>query len=319
MLEREITNGEVDWFKRPKVKEIAKNLQKVFLQKDVMVTYSDQATTSKYNVGLPQMLRHIYGKELGKLPRSHGSVAKGNTHFNFLLRSVIYHNEDNFGDEIEKSVTHSVSGSCYFFKRTPSYGFSCKGGNNGESHNHIDVGNFILARNNKQVICDVGSGPYCEGYHTEKRYTFFYPSAYAHNIPIFDGVGEDDIARDDVICYYDEKAETVSMELSNAYAQDFVKRVDRKFKFTENEVELTDLFTLDKDVEIKERFISLIEPKITDGVVIIDDTRLENSYGILPQITSKELEYHQGGSYTAYIIDYILPRGEKEFKISFKM
>lgn len=319
MLEKELTNGEVDWFSLPKVKEISKNLQKVFLQKDVMVTYSDQGTTSKYSIGLPQMLRHVYGKELGRLPKSHGSVAKDNTHFNFLLRSVIYHSEDNFGDEIEKSVTHSVKGSCYFFKRTPKYGFSCKGGNNGESHNHIDVGSFILARNNKQIICDVGAGPYYDGYHTDRRYTFFYPSAYAHNIPIFDGVGEDDIARDDVICDYDEKTETVSMELSNAYAQDFVKRVDRKFKFTENNVELTDVFTLDKDVEIKERFISLIEPKITEDVVIIDDTILENCYGILPEISTKELEYHLGGKYTAYIIDYILPNGQKEFKISFKM
>lgn len=319
MLEKEITNGKVNWFLQPKIKEISKNLQKVFLQKDVTVTYSDSGSTSKYSIGLPQMLRHVYGKDMARLPKSHGTVAVDNTHFNFLLRSVIYHNEDNFCKEMTDNATYSVKGSCYFFKRTENYGFSCKGGNNGESHNHIDVGTFILARHNKQIICDIGAGPYYEGYHTEKRYTFFYPSAYAHNIPIFDGIGEDDIARDDVICDYDEKNQCVSMELANAYGQDFVKSVNRTFTFEDKEIKLKDIFLLDKEVEIKERFISVIEPKIADGVVIIDDTILENTLSLIPQISTKELEYHIGGKYTAYIIDYILPKGKKEFELSFKM
>lgn len=319
MLEREITNGEVNWFEIPKVKEISKNLQKVFLQKDVMVTYSDTGMVSKYSIGLPQMLRHVYGKELERLPKSHGIVAVNNTHLNFLLRSVIYHSEDNFCEDMADDVTYSKKGSCYFFKRTSEYGFSCKGGNNGESHNHIDVGTFILARHNKQIICDIGAGPYYDGYHTDRRYTFFYPSAYSHNIPIFDGVGEDDVARDDVICDYDEEKQCVTMELANAYGKDFVKSVKRSFSFDKNKIVLRDSFDLSKNVEIRERFISVTEPRVVDDLVIIDDVTLENSLGIKPQITAKELEYHTGGEYTGYIIDYILPKGENTFNLSFKM
>ena len=319
MLEREITNGEVDWFKLPKVKEISKNIQKVFLQKDVMVTYSDCGMTSKYSIGLPQMLRHVYGNDLERLPKAHGTVAVDNTHFNFLLRSVIYHNEDNFCDDLAEDVTYSVKGSCYFFKKNKEYGFSCKGGNNGESHNHIDVGSFILARHNKQIICDVGAGPYYEGYHTEKRYTFFYPSAYAHNIPILNGVGEDDIARDDVTCDYDEKNQSVYMDITQAYGADYLKKAERRFFFSDREIKLTDSFKVDSKTEIKERFISTIEPKIEGGVVVIDDVSLVCKGLIKPEISVKELEYHLGGKYTAYIIDYTLPKGETEFEITFKM
>ena len=319
MLERELTEGKVDWFKRPLVKEIAKNIQKVFLQNDVMVTYSDSGSTSKYSIGLPQMLRSIYGTDLGRLPKSHGTVAVDNTHFNFLLRSVIYHNEDNFCDEMCEDVTYSVENSCFFFKRNKEYGFSCKGGNNGESHNHIDVGTFILARHNRQIICDLGASPYYEGYHTNKRYTFFCPSAYAHNIPILNGVAEDDIARDDVFCVYDSCSNSVYMNITNAYGVDFVKKAERRFFFKDKEIKLYYKFELDFNEEIKERLISVIEPKIVDSVVVIDDVTLQAKGDILPQISTKELEYHTGGKYTAYILDYVLPKGQAEFEITFKM
>ena len=64
------------------------------------------------------MLRTVYGDEIERLPKELGSVVYDNTHFNFSLRSVIYHNEDNFTDKMRTNVTYSVENSSYFFKRT---------------------------------------------------------------------------------------------------------------------------------------------------------------------------------------------------------
>ena len=319
LLEREFTNGAVDWFARPKVKEIAKFIGKMFLQKNVMATYSDTGIDSKYSVNLPHMLRHVYGDEVEKLPIEHGIIVYDNTHFNFALRSFIYYSAENNAQEMATNVTYSVENSCYFTKRTKAYGFTVKGGNNGESHNHIDVGNFIIARNNKQIIADIGACPYGEGYHTDKRYTYFNPSAYAHNLPIFDGIGEDDIRRDDVFVKYDWEKQRAYLDITNGYGIDFLKKAERVFDFEENKITMQDSFELSKDTEITERLISVIEPKISGDVVIIDDVRLVNEYGIEPKITVKETEKHLGGLYNVYILDYVLPKGKTSFKITFDM
>ena len=320
MLEREITKGEVDWFARPKVKEISKFIGKMFLQKNVMATYSDSGINSKYSVGLPHMLRSVYGDEVEKLPIEHGLVVEDNTHFNFALRSFLYYKAENNAEEMATDITYTAKNSCYFTKRTPSYGFTVKGGNNGESHNHIDVGSFILARNNKQIIADIGAGPYEPGYHTSQRYTFFNPSAYAHSIPMLDGVGEDSIAREDVYVEYDSEKKTARLNFPQAYGMDFLTKAQREFKLENSEIILRDEFEMVEEKVITERFVSVIEPKIKGDVVVIDDVTLTSEGGILPRITRKTAKHHLDASpYEVYLIDYVLPLGQKNFKLTFNM
>ena len=320
MLEREITGGAVDWFARPKVKEISKFIGKMFLQKNVMATYSDSAIGSRYNVGLPHMLRSVYGDEVEKLPIEHGIVVHDNTHFNFALRSFIYYKAENNATEMATDVTYTVENSCYFTKRTPSYGFTVKGGNNGESHNHVDVGTFILARNNKQIIADIGAGQYLPGYHTKERYTFFNPSSYAHSIPMFDGVGQDSIARDDAFVVCDKEKSIASLDFPQAYGVDFLKKAHREFALESDKITLTDEFELTEEKEITERFISVIEPKIVGGVAVIDDVTLVQAEGIVPKISQKTATRHLDGSpYQVYMIDYTLPKGQTRFELQFKM
>ncbi len=319
MLEREITKGEVDWFKLPKVKEISKFLQKTFLLKDVLITFSDSYVKQRYFIGLHQMLRTVYGDEIERLPRELGNVVYDNTHFNFSLRSVIYHNGDNFTDKMATNVTYSVDNSAYFFKRTDNYGFACKGGNNGESHNHIDVGTFIIARNGKQIIADIGAGPYEDGYHTDRRYTFFHPSAYSHSIPILDGITEDGIRRDDVIVHYDWENQVATMDIKEGYGVDFINKAQRSFAFESDKITLTDKFDFTRDVQVTERFISMVEPKTEGNVVVIDDVTLLNDKNAVPQITVKEVSAHLEGKHNVYIIDYVLQKGETDFTIEFKM
>ena len=319
MLEREITNGEVDWFKIPKVKEIAKYLQKMFLQKDILVTYGDCSVKQLYQSGLPHMLRSIYGDEIEALPKDLAYIARDNTHLNFLLRAVLYHREENYSDTLNTDITYFNENSNYFVKRTKCYGFTAKGGNNGESHNHIDVGTFIIARNNKQIISDIGAGPYEDGYHTERRYTFFHPSAYSHSIPILDGHTEDDKRREDVCVIYDGATDTATMDITNAYGLDFLNKAERSFAFKENEITLKDTFDVTREIEVTERFVSMTEPKIEGGVVKIDDVTLENPYGITPEITVKNVKAHIIAPHNVYLLDYKLPKGQHTFTLKFKV
>ena len=318
MLQKELTNGEFDWFKNEKVKTIATFMQKMYLDRDIIVSFSDCSMYQQLPLGLHNMLKSIYPEDVEKLPYNEGHMAD-NTHFSFILRSFIYYNPDYVAENVVNNVSYHMKDSAIFVKRTPYYGFAAKGGNNGESHNHIDVGNFIISRNNKQIICDLGAGPYEKGYHEEQRYTFFHPSAYSHNLPIFDGIGEDGTRRENVYIDWDKDASTIKMDIKNGYGVDFLCHLPRKFTLLENEVILEDSYDLTRDAEIKERFVTLSEPEIEDGKVYIEDVELCTD-GLMPVISSKEIRHHNSDEYiNCYILDYTLPKGQREFKISFKM
>ena len=316
LLEKELTNGKVDWFEVPKVKEIATFMQKMFLQRDVIVSFSDCAGVQNYSVWLPHALRTIYGEDVEKLPIKLAIMAKDNTHLNFLLRCILYFRPEHVTNEIEESASYHMKDSAYFVKRTPHYGFATKGGNNGESHNHNDVGSFIFARNNHQILCDLGAGPYKTGYHENARYTFFNPSAFSHNIPFFDGVGQDGVRRDNVYLNVNENMSVVSMDFTNGYGQDYLKKAERTFTLSDDKIALCDKFTLTKESVITERFVSVIEPRIVGNKVIIEDTTLECKEGLIPNISIHEAETHIGAvKFNAYLIDYILPTGVCEFNL----
>lgn len=320
-LERRFTNGEVDWFKNDKIKAISSYVQKMFLQKDIMAMYSDCNIKEGYWIGLAHMLRSIYGDHIEKLPFDRGTII-AYSHFAFSLRTVIFFNPEYISTKLENKV-YSAKNSCFFTKRTDNYGFSCKGGNNGESHNHIDVGSFILARNNQQVFYDFGyMGPApCPGYHDHRRYTYFQPSSFAHNIPYIDGNGESSIATDDVIAFYDESSSSVTMEFGHAYRLDYVKSIKRCFILTDDEIVLNDKYEVTKDCKIVERFVTLIKPKIDGNVITLDDVKLtpttDCTLELKEQIICDQVQHNGSYDVTCYLIDYVLNENEFNAKIEF--
>jgi hypothetical protein len=65
-----------------------------------------------------------------------------------------------------------------------------KGGDNNESHNHNDVGSFIVYKNGKPVLIDAGVGEYTKQTFSPDRYKIWSMQSLYHNLPSFDGVGQ---------------------------------------------------------------------------------------------------------------------------------
>ena len=64
-----------------------------------------------------------------------------------------------------------------------------KGGNNGESHNHNDVGNIIVYADGTPLIIDVGVGTYRkETFNDKTRYGIWCMQSGYHNVPVINGV-----------------------------------------------------------------------------------------------------------------------------------
>lgn len=317
MLLSEHTKGEINLFDNPKVKNIAQFLQKMHLQSNVLAMFSDVNVKEGYLLFLPHMLKSVYGDAIESFPLDRATVV-ANGHWAFAIRAVAYYNPDYVSDRLENN-TYYAPNSNYFVKRTDNYGFAFKGGNQWESHNHQDVGSFILARNNKQIFCDFGySGP-CK--QNPSRYENFHPSSFSHSLPYFDGKGQGGDDENNARAVYDEKTGWVYMDFTLGYSKNdhpSLEKAERRFKPQNDKIEMHDKFTFSSDVKITERFVTTIKPKKEGTTVIIDDVRLSTpsnvTLDIIEQIYVDQLP-NENGSYDkiCYLIDYTLNGDTTDF------
>ncbi|MHA4742268.1 heparinase II/III domain-containing protein [Dyadobacter sp. MSC1_007] len=63
-------------------------------------------------------------------------------------------------------------------------------GHNAESHNHNDVGDFIVYSDGEPVIIDAGRGNYTARTFSSKRYDLWFTQSQYHNLPIVNGFGQ---------------------------------------------------------------------------------------------------------------------------------
>ena len=69
--------------------------------------------------------------------------------------------------------------------------FAAKGGHNSESHNHNDIGNFIVYYDGQPVLIDAGQGTYtARTFDRKQRYTLWNNNSDHHNVPSINGVAQ---------------------------------------------------------------------------------------------------------------------------------
>ena len=67
-----------------------------------------------------------------------------------------------------------------------------KGGTNGESHNHNDVGSFIVYANNEPLFIDPAVGEYTAKTFSKDRYEIWTMQSQYHNLPQINGIDQKD-------------------------------------------------------------------------------------------------------------------------------
>jgi len=70
---------------------------------------------------------------------------------------------------------------------TDGFFVAAKGGNNDESHNHNDIGNYVVYYNGFPLLIDVGRGTYTRKTFSDKRYDIWYNCSDFHNLPTING------------------------------------------------------------------------------------------------------------------------------------
>ncbi|WP_266367923.1 heparinase II/III domain-containing protein [Tellurirhabdus rosea] len=70
---------------------------------------------------------------------------------------------------------------------TNGFYVAAKGGHNDESHNHNDIGNYVVYYDGQPLLIDVGRGTYTAKTFSGQRYDIWYNCSDYHNLPTING------------------------------------------------------------------------------------------------------------------------------------
>ncbi len=255
---RVYTDGETDLFKLEKVHTIAQFQQNIALNEKESISFSDAGLTFS-----PQAwLTHYLKKQYPDLEIPHFTESNNTSG---ALRYVLWQDPEIVGGGINlKSFQYKESQ--WFVSRHPSYTLACKAGHNAESHNHNDVGSFIISKDGKVSFVDPGTGAYTRQYFGPERYEFLSTSSRGHSVPIINGQLQVTGKRKSEIYLAEEHQFSYSIE--NGYAVDTLKSLTRSFDCAEEVLTLTDTYCFtEMPQSVVERFVSYYKPEITEAGV----------------------------------------------------
>ena len=161
--------------------------------------------------------------------------------------------------------------------RTPNNLFlATHAGNNGKSHNHNDVGDFIVYLNNEPFIIDAGKGTYTAKTFGSNRYELWNNQSQYHNLPTINGIGEHegkDFTANEVVNTTTSKEDKLSMDISNAYPKEAGiiswKRTNSLLKDRE-EIKVVDEFVLNKKpTSLQQTFMTITKVDVSQKGKVI--------------------------------------------------
>jgi hypothetical protein len=138
------------------------------------------------------------------------------------------------------------------------------GGHNAESHNHNDVGDFMLYANGEPVIIDAGRGNYTARTFSSQRYELWFTQSQYHNLPIINGLGQKAGREFEAVnakSIISDKEATLNLDIANAYDKNAgLVSWNRTVKLNrvKNTVELTDDYVLNqKPTSLQQVFMTI--------------------------------------------------------------
>ncbi len=194
------TDGGISIFDKPLVKDIGRYIYRVYIsQAHYFINFADAPTWLYARSGTI----YRYGERIGdKTMAGFGAfllreAQYGTRPINGLLATAL---EDLFTlDGWEKTTpVEPLIGEYYFpdlqialaRERAGSnegFYFAAKGGHNGETHNHNDVGSGIVFYDGYPVFVDAGVGTYTKETFGKGRYKIWTMQSTYHNLPLING------------------------------------------------------------------------------------------------------------------------------------
>ena len=221
----DLTGGKINIFDAPLLRNMCKYIMNVSITKHTYVNFADAPSRLSPNARMiARMGRRLENPRLVNFANSldvDAEYLSFNTSSPYRAvrdmtekvpaREEFIPEERIYYPDLQVAVTND---------KVNNFFLAIKGGSNNESHNHNDVGQFILFRDGKPLIMDAGVETYCRDTFSAKRYTLWAMRAAYHNIPEINGC-EEQVGgqyRAQTLAY-DEKSGRMTLELNGAYPQ----------------------------------------------------------------------------------------------------
>jgi hypothetical protein len=149
-------------------------------------------------------------------------------------------------------------------------------GTNGESHNHNDVGDFMVYADGNPVIIDVGSGTYTARTFSKDRYKLWFNTSAYHNLPTINGEEQGaglQFSATDVSYTKNKNSSQLSMNISKAYPEAAVVSSwvrDVKLDKAKGIIEVNDKYKMSSNLTgLTQTFMTVCNTDITTAGKII--------------------------------------------------
>ena len=309
---KDASGGLLDIFDVKIVQDIGRYISTAFIDSNYFVNYADG--DAKVGVG---SAAYMYGKNIKDRNMmalgAGGEPARPGLHHWFGLGGYL----KTIFTEVERRDYQAdlpyVRDSWMPFSHTmsareqagSSKGFflAAKSGHNAESHNHNDVGNFIVYVDGKPLFVDVGTEEYTAKTFGSDRYSIWYIGSLYHNCPSVNGVAQHagrEFAGCDVSYDSDDTHSRMSMNIAGAYPKEagidsWVRTVSME-RGGDAVITITDRYSLEKPSIAEYHFMTVAEPVVAeDGLIRLHSASGRTVYfrfdanSLTPEIEFREL------------------------------
>ena len=150
----------------------------------------------------------------------------------------------------------------------------CKGGHNDESHNHNDVGSFILYVDGRPLIVDAGNMVYTAKTFSSERYTLWNTRSAYHNVPIIGG-HEQKPGREYAARNVQPTENGMRLDMAGAYGSEAeVVSAKRHVSVRDGALHLRDELTLKQPQEVCWVFMLREKPTLDKSAAYFAETRM---------------------------------------------
>ncbi len=168
--------------------------------------------------------------------------------------------EEGVNEQVDEGHFFAQTGMCVARdkgSKSSGFFFAAKGGHNNESHNHNDVGSFVLYYKGQPFMADAGVGTYTGKTFSSRRYEIWNMQSQYHNLPLINGVGQKNgkqYKAKNVSFNDDGQNVRFSLNMEEAYPNEaYVKEWKRQYDFTRTEgLTITDKYHLEKSKQATE-------------------------------------------------------------------
>ena len=307
------TKGEINLFDNPRVHDIAKFPENCAINETQCIRFADCQEKFSPDPAITHYLKKIYPDvqiPSCEIPDDASPSIRG-----FVWVDPALMNSKM--DGLESKIYNDAQ---WFIYRGKSYNAACKAGHNNEFHNHNDVGSFMISKGGRVTFTDPGGGDYTSQYfNMDTRYGILECSARSHSVPIINGnLQKEGFRGKSTILTAKENEYEFTMQ--NGYDIETLTSLKRRFLCEDAGVTITDTYEFSEmPTSVVERFVTLVEPKIEEGKIIVGESTLVYDPALYDfEFSTDTCVRKRQIKETLYIFDFKAKNLDKNMTLEFK-